>query len=147
MGLEAPVLFNACLAGALAGLQSTRQPIHDASGVLVQPADFLVPVEVAENFSTEEQAALYSPPLPTVVPSYVSSIGSANESYPPVTALDANAAQSLPVAMAVLSASIFDGRNVPYNAAGSPEPSTFFSVWANSVGAMTQSAIAVMQQS
>jgi len=130
----------------MAGMQTQRQPINDATGALVQPTDFLVPVEAAENFTTEEQAVLYTPPLPTPAPAYVTSIGSANTSYVPATALDANAAQSLPVALAVLSASLFDGRNVPYNAAGAPEPASFFSVWANSAGALFQAAVAVMQQ-
>jgi hypothetical protein len=146
MALAIPALFNAGLSGSLSGMQSARQPIYDAAGELMQPADFLVPVEAAENFSTEEQAIAYTAPLPTAIPSYVSDLGGSSATTVPVNAAEANAAQSLPVAFAVLSASIFDGRNVPYNNAGAPHGAAFFSTWANSVMAMFQNAVGVMQQ-
>jgi hypothetical protein len=140
-----PVVVNAALAGSVAGYQCTRQPIYDAEQVLVEPADFLVPVEAASNWSIEEQATLYVAPLPSAVPTYLSNLASAGASVVPASSTEANAAQSIPVAMAVLAASIFDGRTIPLNAAGNPENAGFFAPLANSVAAMFQNAVGVMQ--
>lgn len=133
-----PVLFNSYLAGAMSGLHVARQPILDAAGSLIQPADFARSVTVSENFATEEQATIFATSLPG---SFVTALGGSSVTTVPSTAIQANAAQSLPVAAAILSASIFDGRSDPLTVAGAPAPASFFSVWANSIAVMIQAAI------
>jgi hypothetical protein len=146
MGLAYPVIENVALAGAVAGYQSGRQPIIDAAGVAVEPADFVVPVEAASNYTVNQQAAIYAAPLPTAIPGYVSSLINAGATAVPANALGANAAQSLPVLLAVLAASIFDGRSIPLNAAGNPAQAGFFPPLSNSVAAMFQLAVGAFSQ-
>ena len=67
-----PVLFNSYLAGAMSGLHVARQPILDAAGSLIQPADFARSVTVSENFATEEQATIFATSLPG---SFVTALG------------------------------------------------------------------------
>jgi hypothetical protein len=146
MGLAYPVIENVALAGALAGYQSGRQPIIDAAGAAVEPADFVVPAEAASNYTINQQAVLYTAPLPNAIPGYVSSLINAGATNIPANALGANAAQSLPVALAVLAASIFDGRTIPLDGAGDPAHASFFATLSNSVAAMFQNAVGVFSQ-
>jgi hypothetical protein len=104
------VLYNAALAGFMAGLQSQRLQILEASGAQTEPADFAPIATAGVLFATEVDAILQTVVSP---PANIARLVSGGATAVPATATVANAAESLPSAMCAMSKAAWEGRSLP----------------------------------
>lgn len=107
-----PPLLNCAFAGALAGAQSGRQFVSDNAGALPSIADFATVATSALAFGYAIDAALHtlaSGGAATQIALLVSG-GLGGHALAPSSAAAANATESLPISMGILSKAFFDTR-------------------------------------
>jgi hypothetical protein len=107
-----PPLLNCAFAGALAGAQSGRQFVSDNAGALPSIADFATVATSALKFGFAVDAALNtlaSGGAATQIGLLVSG-GLGGSTLKPTSAASANAAESLPITMGIISKAFFDTR-------------------------------------
>lgn len=121
-----PVLANVAAAGAMAGMQSNRQPLVDPSGVAYVPGDFAALAACAKAFGQAVDAALLVITTGTGVPTGLGSLGgiifSAGvtqiASSGITSAAETNVAETYPAALQAMCQAVCTGRGIPTDAAG-----------------------------
>jgi hypothetical protein len=101
MAIKYPSLFNANISAAMAGMFSGRGATDPVS------ADYAAVTAAAVAFATEYDTLLTNTVLPGFFAQLISAVG---VTQVPATAGEANAAESLPVAVAVFTKAAFEGR-------------------------------------
>ena len=122
-----PVLANVASAGAMAGMQSNRQPVVDNAGVQSTPADFSAVALCAKAFGAAVDAALLAictslGVTPTglgngggiISAQTVTQIASSGVT----TAAETNVAETYPTALQAMCQAALTGRGIPTDAAG-----------------------------
>jgi hypothetical protein len=142
---NSPITNNAAMAGCLGGMASGRQPVVDAAGTVMQPADFALQVATSETLAVEEQVALgASFATAGGLPAYFTNTGNVGASLPASlaagTAAEANAYSTLPVAMMLLGMASFDNQPNPSDATGTITDG-FFAAQANAFSSVFAYAV------
>jgi hypothetical protein len=107
------VLYNAAIAGFMAGIKSQKLHLTVNSGAQVEPTDFADVSAAGVLFATEVDAILQTVVSP---PANIARLVSGGATAVPGTAAAANAAESLPSAMCAMSKAAWEGRGLPYDA-------------------------------
>ena len=136
-----PPLLNCAAAGAFAGAQSGRQPVADNAGVIPTVADYAATALSAAAFGYAIDAALHNASSPPASIALLVSGGLGGHALAPSTAASANATESLPIAMGIISKAFFDTRPVIVDASLGAETADY-STQANSVAAQFLESIA-----
>jgi hypothetical protein len=128
-------VYNACIAGTLAGSQAGRKTLNNpTTGDQVEPADFATQLAAAQIFATEVDAILQSTIGP---PANLAALVNDGATVVPASASVANAAQSLPPAMAAQASALWSGTTFPpiNSTTGNPWAAADYQPFANSLAA------------
>ena len=125
-------VFNACISGFVAGINTGKTQINGASGEPVEPSDFSAQYAAAVLFATEVDATLQSAES---IPGNLAGMVSAGATVLMTTAALANAGQSLPTMMAALSTAAWFQKSLPVDANGNPFTAADYATIANTVAA------------
>jgi hypothetical protein len=125
-------LYNAAIAGCLAGSQAQRLQLFNAGGTdPVEPSDFSSSVTNAKLFAAEVDAVLQTVVSP---PANIALLVSGGSTVVPSTAAEANASQSLPSAMVGFCKAAWSGRTFPpLDSSGTPYTQAEYNAVANTV--------------
>jgi hypothetical protein len=112
MAVKYFTIYNACIAGVMAGSQAGKLTLlsPSGSGAAVQPADFSSILTSAQAFAVEVDAVLQSAGSST--PANLAALVSEGATVAPTTGSVANAYVSLPTAMAEMAESMWAARTV-----------------------------------
>jgi hypothetical protein len=109
-------LYNCALAGAAAGMSSQKQALFENSGSLVAPTDSNEVLTTSAAYAAEVDALLVA--ATASLPTNVSAMVNDGATVVPTTPALASASAYLPVVMALMSKSTFDGRTIPKDSSG-----------------------------